>query len=276
MLSSFYADPAKMGGIGIPQLPQAGWTPPYAEPSQLPSQPMDQSTAPASTPFQWGAGGTRLTPEQIASQRAADQQQIATGMDFSPVQSWTQGLARVAQALVGSLDSKRLDKATAANAAESAAAAGAIGNGGNGQSVAAILANPYINPGAKEAAKQANQQQQELQRQLAVKQFELDHPAPATPGEFEQRLMASGVQQGTPQWVAANQAAVQNVTDPIVNIPLPGGRVYVGPRSGIMAATGGGDPSSTAGASAPPATLPPDFDFGGGGTAPAAPSPFHP
>lgn len=66
-----------------------------------------------------------------------------------------------------------------------------------------------------------------LQQQI----WKRDHPEPVAPTEFERALQASGVQQGSPQWVSAMQAKVQNTTDPMMTTPLQGGAVYVGPRS---------------------------------------------
>lgn len=62
-------------------------------------------------PFVWGQGGAQLTPEEIARRREIAQALAAKGMDFSPVGHWTQGLARVAQGLVGGLDERRADEA---------------------------------------------------------------------------------------------------------------------------------------------------------------------
>lgn len=66
-------------------------------------------------PFVWGRGGSRLTPDQIA--RLREQEAAQTGaVDTSPVGHWTQGAARVANALAGVIKSKRLDKAEGENA----------------------------------------------------------------------------------------------------------------------------------------------------------------
>lgn len=49
--------------------------------------------------------------------------------------------------------------------------------------------------------------------------YQTEHPKPAQPGEFEQRLQASGVQPGSPEWINAMKAAVQNTTDPVIMTP---------------------------------------------------------
>lgn len=56
-----------------------------------------------STPFVWGSGGAQMTPTEIEAQRKVAQAMMAKGGDYSPVQSWTQGAARVAQAMFGGL-----------------------------------------------------------------------------------------------------------------------------------------------------------------------------
>lgn len=63
-----------------------------------------------------GPGGKRMTPEEIALMRKRNAQMIAAGSDYSPIQHWTQGLARVAEALVGGLNERRLDKRLAKQA----------------------------------------------------------------------------------------------------------------------------------------------------------------
>jgi hypothetical protein len=69
--------------------------------------------------FFWGSGGARLTPEEIAQQR-----QVLNALqgqtDTSPVGHWSQGAARVVDALGGVLKERRLDKAGKANAADAA------------------------------------------------------------------------------------------------------------------------------------------------------------
>jgi len=111
-----------------------------------------QQSEPAAA-FKWGQGGQRLTAEDIASRRTLAQQQMAAGMDTSPVRHWSQGLARVAQALVGSMQQGKLDAASERNAADSQLALSALGTGGGERSIAAILANPYVSDGVRDVAK---------------------------------------------------------------------------------------------------------------------------
>lgn len=82
--------------------------------------------------FVWGEGGAALTPEQIASRRRVEDA-LRGKVDTSPVDHWTQGLARVADALVGSVRRGQLDNAqaesNATGAADYAAAMKAFGGG---------------------------------------------------------------------------------------------------------------------------------------------------
>lgn len=67
-------------------------------------------------PFVWGKGGARLTPEQLAQRRAIEERMMSQGIDTSPVGHWTQGMARVAEAIGGSFRRGRLEKAEGENA----------------------------------------------------------------------------------------------------------------------------------------------------------------
>jgi len=62
-------------------------------------------------PFFWGSGGEILTDEEIRQRRKVADALAAKGTDFSPVGHWTQGLARVANALAGAVERGRLDRA---------------------------------------------------------------------------------------------------------------------------------------------------------------------
>lgn len=84
----------------------------------------------ADSPFVWGAGGAQMTPEAIAAQRKVAEAMMTQGMDYTPIKSWTQGAARVAQALVGGLDARRADDAERTNAAADRALLTGIGFGG--------------------------------------------------------------------------------------------------------------------------------------------------
>ncbi|MCZ4093050.1 hypothetical protein [Sinorhizobium psoraleae] len=61
--------------------------------------------------FVWGGSGQKLTPEQVERRREIEQAILAKGVDVSPVQDWTQGAARVADAIAGAFRRGRLDRA---------------------------------------------------------------------------------------------------------------------------------------------------------------------
>lgn len=67
--------------------------------------------------FVWGRGGQQLTPEEIAQARALETRRAMQGIDTSPVGHWTQGAARVADAIAGAFRRGALDRAEQANQA---------------------------------------------------------------------------------------------------------------------------------------------------------------
>lgn len=58
--------------------------------------------------FTWGAGGAKVTPEQLAIAKQILARRKAQGVDTSPVGHWTAGAARIADALGDVLQEKRL------------------------------------------------------------------------------------------------------------------------------------------------------------------------
>lgn len=71
---------------------------------------------PPEQPFIWGQGGRRMTPEDIAHERALAARQMQS--DYTPVQHWSQGLGRVADNVLGALRDRKAQKAADANAAD--------------------------------------------------------------------------------------------------------------------------------------------------------------
>lgn len=71
----------------------------------------------ALAPFIWGEGGQALTPEQVARKRELAELAASRAGDTSPVGHWTQGAARVVDALGGVLNERRADKAETAGMA---------------------------------------------------------------------------------------------------------------------------------------------------------------
>ncbi len=67
--------------------------------------------------FTWGGGGRKRTQDQIDMERKIAAALVAKGGDFSPVGHWSQGLARVAQGVMGAVDDRRADAAENENSA---------------------------------------------------------------------------------------------------------------------------------------------------------------
>lgn len=219
-------------------------------------------------PFIWGQGGSRMTAEDIARERQMAQRQIQAGADYSPIASPWQGLARVAQGITGGLQMRNARRAGETNAAEGDAITQALlAGGGSGGAAGDPVLAALLNPNTPEPV-----------RALAQMQYKQAHPTPQQPTEFERELAASGVMAGTPEFAAAMKQRVNLKTDPETVVTLPGGGIFIGPRSELSnALTGGGGPTSaSSGASTPPAILPPDFDaFDKGGPASKAPATFR-
>lgn len=144
------------------------------------AQPLPQSQGNA--PFQWGAGGTRMTPDALAGRRRFAQQQTIAGMDTSPVGSWSQGAARVAQALMGAIETKSVDKAAQQNIdyeqqiLQSLAGTGA--GASNDPAMLAAMASPYTSDGTRDALKL---------------QWQAGHKTPAQPHYFETNNGSQGM-----------------------------------------------------------------------------------
>lgn len=119
------------------------------------------------TPFVWGQGGQRLTPEQIMARQQMANQKMQS--DYSPVNSVWEGLGRVVDNVSGALDTRSLNRAEQANTAESNALLQSL-MGGNQDAVTQALTSPY-----------ASQQV----RDFAQMQWELAHPKASAPHYWE-------------------------------------------------------------------------------------------
>lgn len=85
-----------------------------------------------------------------------------------------------------------------------------------------------------EEAQWTRRQDSELAQRKAMYDYELAHPKPFnndTIADYNFRVQTLG-KQAADEWLRSQG-------DPIVTIPLPGDRIYSGPRSGLGAALGG-------------------------------------
>lgn len=194
------------------------------------------------TPFVWGQGGAQLTPEQLASQRMIAESLAQS--DYSPVQSWTQGLGRVLDNFDGARRLKRLDGQEQQMAADRLAQITQMAGSSNADLAAGLASNdPVV-------------------QALASQQLTARTPKQVAPTEWERTLQASGIMPGTPEWQKAMATKVQNTLDPWTTI-VSGGESLSGRQSLVDAALngrGGGPASSGIGAGVPtgsPLTAPP-------------------
>ena len=186
--------------------------------------------------FVWGKGGQRMTPAEIAIAQELAAGQMAEGSSYAPIGHVTQGLARVAQGVMGGLKARDARRAGEANAAESAALLNSLTTGasgsGNRVSVAAALANPYVSDQVRDFAK------------MEYKRLTPDAPTPTEMQRNYEWLAGSGRTKEAEQYL-------QGRVDPEIMIPMPGGP-YVGPRSQMSSTIEGPAASTPAGAVAPP------------------------
>lgn len=150
------------------------------------------------SPFVWSSGGERLTPEQVDRKRKVAEALAKQGMDFSPVQHWTQGAARVAQALLGGVEEKRANDAEKANAAESASLLAGLLGGAGGAPAAMPSAAPS-SPSASTADPSA--------------------AIAAAPADLMPRFAQAEAQYGLPANYLAQTAKIESNFDPNAKNP---------------------------------------------------------
>lgn len=148
-------------------------------------------------PFVW-SGNERLTPEQVQRKRKVAEALAKQGMDYSPVQHWTQGAARVAQALLGGVEEKRANDAEKANSAESASLLASL-LGGAGGSPAAMPSAAPSSPSASTADPSA--------------------AVAAAPADLMPRFAQAEAQYGLPKNFLAQTAKIESSFDPAAANP---------------------------------------------------------
>lgn len=210
------------------------------------------------SPFQWGKGGVRLTPEEIARRREIAQRMGRS--DFSPVGHWTQGLGRVLDGLSAGLENRRLSKAETANRAE------------NDEIMALLMPQEGGAPASDDVVMRAlmSEYASEPVRQVAKMEYDRRQPKAAAPHYWETNDGSLGM-------VGPDGKPVVLYKDPTPKITWltadngDGTKTIVpmGP-AGPLSQGGGGQASGATPGAEPPAVLPPDFDFDKGGPTPPA------
>lgn len=119
---------------------------------------MANPIAEALAPFVWGAGGSKKTPEEIARDKEIAADLLMRAGNTSPVGHWTQGAARVVDALGGVLKQRRADAAGAENDTYNQGIISSLLGGGSA-SPAAASAIPASGVGAELAATAPGMQQ---------------------------------------------------------------------------------------------------------------------
>lgn len=196
------------------------------------------------SPFFWGRGGSRMAPEDIALRRRLGAQQMQQGADYSPIASPWQGLARVANGITGGLQMRSANRAEdEARTAQQSVIEGLLAPydpaSGAPDPVAVALADPSL-------------------RQLGMSVLQSRTPAPVEPS-IQRRNDGSivGINPTTGEIMFEQADPNPKPVLDWLEVALPGGQkklIPVGPNGPI-----------TGDAAQPPATLPPDFDFGEGG-----------
>lgn len=199
-------------------------------------------------PFQWGKGGRRMTADQIAREREIAEAMSA--VDYSPIHSPWQGLARLGENVLGGLRARDANKAEQSNLDYSddilqslmnpggvPSASGAPGvaspaPGANIAQLSAIVGDPYATPQVRAFAK----------RQLDMADFETKQKlqsqyAEPTPDE---RLAQAAFPNDPARQAQFLKAVAANKEDPYVNvIGNETFGTYAGRQSGLSAIING-------------------------------------
>lgn len=175
------------------------------------------------TPFTWGRGGSRISPDDLRARQAMQNAQP----DFSPVASPWQGLGRVAQNLLGAWELRDIDRSQAqqqatAAADRSAQIAALLGQGNADLAAGLSSVDPVVSA-------------------LAGDVFKSRQPKAQTPLEIERLGLLGGL---TPEEIKAGaRKAFDAKADPFTNLVVGGNSVF-GPQSLVAQSLGGSAPAA--------------------------------
>lgn len=190
-------------------------------------------------PFFWGRGGQRRSAEDISLQRRLAAQQMAQGADTSPVGHWLQGAGRLANGLAGGMRMNRADQADDARSGELNEIAQLLMTGGQmpdgSDPVAAALAFPELAGMAQAVHKQRT-------------------PEAPTPTEFARLIAEREALPAGDARRAEYDRYISSKNDADVTVTLPGGGIFVGPRSELANVLQGA-PTANAPSGPPPEAI---------------------
>jgi len=181
------------------------------------------------------AADPNATPSTIAARRKLAEAMLAASTDAQPVQSWSQGAAKIAQAMMGGLAMRRAGQEEAAGRKSAGEALAAALNGNpSQQDYGPALSNPWIDPsvvtGIMNHRDQVAYQQQQMglqqqqfqlaqdqakqsqawhdqQMQLEQDKFRWEQGGPQRNIDMFNGVVGGGVPPGQPQAAGPQQAA---------------------------------------------------------------------
>lgn len=158
--------------------------------------------------FVWGSGGAQLTPTQIDAQRKVAQALMAQGSDYSPVQSWTQGASRVAQAIFGGMQARDANEAAKSNQSTEAQLLASLMPGGTPVSTASTP-SPIATPMGRTS----------IPASTSGKIYANDEPSPLDPpsGADRQAMVQTILGEAADQGPVGQQAVASVIRNRAVN-----------------------------------------------------------
>lgn len=158
--------------------------------------------------FVWGSGGAQLTPTQIDAQRKVAQALMAQGSDYSPVQSWTQGASRVAQAIFGGMQARDANEAAKSNQSTEAQLIASLMPGGTPVSTASTP-SPIATPMGRTS----------IPASTSGKIYSNDEPSPLDPpsGADRQAMVQTILGEAADQGPIGQQAVASVIRNRAVN-----------------------------------------------------------